>query len=88
MRRYTPTAIAAAFLLTACGTVTSQSTDTINVDGKDYILRTQTIEQGGRSFQQTSAIVHGLPYMCLPDSPGDCRAAVHRGLNNFRRNTF
>ncbi|WP_300036304.1 hypothetical protein [uncultured Roseobacter sp.] len=70
-------------LLAACGTVTSQETSTIRFEGDDYLLRTQTIDQGGRSYTTSHVQVLNRWYLCIPDSPGDCQSAVRTGLREY-----
>ena len=57
----------------------------ITVDGRSYPLITRTVDQGGRTYDSTVVVVKGLSEICLPDSPGDCKAAVRRIKNRFDR---
>jgi hypothetical protein len=77
--------VACALLLTACGSVTNQQVSTIVVDGNAYEYRQRTIDGQGGSYTSTSVRVGGSYYNCLPDSPGDCEAAVRRGLSRIGR---
>lgn len=70
----------ATLALGACTTVADEQLSAITVDGKSYTLRTRTIEGPNGSFETTSARVRGGYYLCKIDSPGDCEAAVKRGL--------
>lgn len=67
--------------LSACGTVTNESFSTIEVNDDTYNIRTRTIDGPNGSYQTSSVQVYGLQYQCLPESKGDCEAAVRRGLD-------
>jgi hypothetical protein len=75
--------VAGLSLMTACGTVESERTGTIVVDGLSYQLRERTINGRNGPYEHTSVRVSGNYYTCLPDSPGDCEAAVRRGRDRF-----
>lgn len=62
--------------LTACAPVTDETRSTIDVEGSTYELRTRTLDGPNGPFQQSSVKVKNKYYICLPDSPGDCAAAV------------
>lgn len=66
----------AVFSLTACAAPTETTRSTITVDGKQYPLRTITENGPNGPFQQSSVKVRNQYYLCLPDSPGDCEAAI------------
>jgi hypothetical protein len=66
-------------LLAACGTVESQSSSTIVVDGRSYEVRERIINGPSGPYAHTSVRVRGNYVSCLPDSPGDCEAAVRAG---------
>ncbi len=70
-----------ALLLGACASVVDESTGTVLVNGRAYELRTRTMEGPNGTFQTTQVMVRGMPQVCKPDSPGDCEAAVRRGLS-------
>ena len=70
-------------LLAACSTVVSESSSSIVVDGERYELRTRVTNGPNGQYETTSAIVGGMSNTCIPDSPGDCEAAVRRGLSRF-----
>ncbi len=78
-------ATACAFLsLGACATVTDERLSSIVVDGREYTLRTRTIDGPNGAFETTSAIVRGKAFICKIDSPGDCEAAVRIGRETRR----
>ena len=62
--------------LSACGSVVSESSSTIEVDGRTYELRTQVLETQGRTYEHSSVVVKNRLYTCLPESPNDCAATV------------
>lgn len=66
----------ATFGLSACATANSDTRSTITVDGEQYETRTITEDGPTGTFTQTSVKVRNQFYLCLPDSPGDCEAAV------------
>lgn len=68
--------------LGACGTVLSESSSTIVVDGESYELTTRLIDGPQGTYEQSSVSVRNKPNLCLPDSPGDCTAAVRSALRN------
>jgi hypothetical protein len=70
-------------LLAACGTVESQSSGSIVVDGQSYELRERMINGPTGPYTNTSVRVRGNYITCLPDSPGDCEAAVRAGRDRF-----
>lgn len=72
--------VATGLLLSACGSVTNESTSSINVDGRNYELRTRTIQGSIGSYETSSVRVRGVFYQCLPNSPGSCEGAVRDGL--------
>lgn len=71
--------IAAAILLSACGSVTNETTSTINVDGRNYELRTRTIQGPNGTYDTSSVRVNGAYVQCIPSSPGSCRGAIQDG---------
>lgn len=72
----------ATFALGACATVAEEQLSAIVVDGESYTLRTRTIQGPNGPFETTSARVRGGHFLCKIDSPGDCEAAVRRGLES------
>lgn len=77
--------IVAAVGLAGCGEVVEESYGTIVVDGQNYDVRSRVIDGPNGSYTKTSVIVGNVPHTCLPDSPGDCRAAVKQAKNNIDR---
>lgn len=77
--------IAALFVLAmgACTKVSTRSDGAVIVDDRSYALETRTISGSSGTFEQTKVVVYGVPYTCLPDSPGDCEAKVRRALNRY-----
>ena len=75
----------AVVALAGCGQVVEESYGTIVVDGQNYDVRNRVIDGPNGSYQQTSVIVGNVPHTCLPDSPGDCRAAVKQAKNDIDR---
>ena len=71
--------------VSACSSVVSESYGSIVVDGDTYDVRNRVIEGPEGSYTQTSVIVASVPRTCLPQSPGDCEAAVRRALNDIDR---
>lgn len=76
---------ASMLVLSACGSLVSQSSSTIIVDGRSYELRTSVIDGPQGTYEQSRVVVKNQTYLCLPDSPGDCEAAVRQGLNHIDR---
>ncbi len=76
-----PRSLAALALLAlgACATASADRLSTVTVDGREYELRTRTIDGPGGQFETTSVRVRGGYALCKIDSPGDCAAAVRRG---------
>jgi hypothetical protein len=72
-------------VISACATVESESRSTIVVDGASYELRTQVIDGRNGPCQHSSVVVKNRLYTCLPDSPGDCEAAVRLARTDFER---
>lgn len=74
--------ISAATLLavSACGTVTSETNSSIIVDGESFNIRSRTIDGPNGAFETSSVRVGGIYYLCIPESKGDCEAAVREGL--------
>lgn len=68
--------------LGACATALSESRSTIVVDGRSYDLITREMEGPNGTFEQSHVIVNNRLYICLPDSPGDCEAAVKTARND------
>ncbi|MDW3224803.1 MAG: hypothetical protein R8G34_18295 [Paracoccaceae bacterium] len=73
--------LAALVALSACGTITNETYSTIVVDDDTYKIRTRTIDGANGTYQTSSVQVYGLHYQCLPESKGDCEAAVREGLD-------
>jgi uncharacterized protein YceK len=73
----------AALLLGGCATVLDETRQEIVVNGKTYEVRTRTIEGPQGTYVSSAAIVYGSAHPCILNSPGDCEAAVRRGLNRF-----
>ncbi|MGC3939218.1 hypothetical protein ACOTTU_15550 [Roseobacter sp. EG26] len=71
------------FVLSACASVSNETFSPIVVDGDTYQLRTRTIEGPNGAYETTSARVDGIYYLCRINSPGDCEAAVRRGLEEL-----
>ena len=69
--------------LGACASVVSETSSAIVVDGNSYEVRTRMIDGARGPSEQTSVVVRNKLYTCLPDSPGDCEAAV-RGARDER----
>lgn len=68
--------ISTAILLSACGSVTNETTSSIVVDRNTYELRTRTIQGPNGAYDTSSVRVNGTYRQCQPDSPGSCEAAV------------
>lgn len=68
-------------VLAACVAVDDDTRSFIEVDGKQYELRTITENGPTGPFQQSSVKVRNQFYLCLPDSPGDCEAAVQIAID-------
>jgi hypothetical protein len=64
--------------LTGCTDVQNETFGTITLNGRDYDLRTRTVSGASGAFVQHSVLAYGTWRTCLPDSPGDCEAAVRR----------
>ena len=77
--------VTTALFLSACATAQNENFSTINLNGRDYELRTRTMSGASGSFVQNSVLAHGTWRTCLPDSPGDCEAAVRRDKNRSSR---
>lgn len=76
-------AISAALLaVSACTTVTNQSTGTLSVDGKSYQTITREFQSGRgdhtKSYATTTVSVGAMRVTCIPDEPEDCAKAVRR----------
>lgn len=63
-------------LLTACGSVEQETFSTINIEGREFNFRTQTIS-GPQGTFETHAIqaANGSWRSCDPTYPKDCLAA-------------
>lgn len=72
---------ATACITAACASVTNETFSTIILDGRSYELRTRTFDGPDGAYQTSSVRVNSNYYLCKPDSPGDCQAAVKRGRN-------
>lgn len=83
--RATHLVIASMLALSACGTLVSESSSTIMVDGRSYELRTSVIDGPQGTYQQSRVVVKSQTYLCLPESPGDCEGAVRQGLSHVDR---
>ena len=68
--------------LSGCAEVVSETSSTITVNGRDYELRTRVIDGQNGPFEQSSVIVDSRPYVCRPDSPGDCESAIRDARNS------
>lgn len=77
--------VCAAVVLAGCGQVVDETFGSIVVDGQTYEIRNRVIDGPNGTYTHSSVIVHNKPQICLPDSPGDCRAAVKNALNNNDR---
>ncbi|MCV3270552.1 hypothetical protein [Roseobacter sinensis] len=71
--------VLAVLAVGACATVADERLSTIVVDGREYTLRTRTIDGPTGTYETTSARVRGKHFICIIDSPGDCEAAVRQG---------
>ncbi|GFE51237.1 hypothetical protein So717_29900 [Roseobacter cerasinus] len=67
-------------MLTACAEVLSERTSTVEVRGKTYPVKTQTLKAGERVYDVSRVNVRGRTERCLIDSPGDCQAAALEAL--------
>ncbi|MEO9651113.1 MAG: hypothetical protein ABJ360_01895 [Roseobacter sp.] len=74
-----------AACVSGCATVSSQSSRDIIVDGQSYELRTSVIEGSKGPFERSQVKVNNKMYICLPDSKGDCEAAVRQGRDESNR---
>ncbi|MBW4710405.1 hypothetical protein KX928_21655 [Roseobacter sp. YSTF-M11] len=75
--------LASALLVSACATVTDQTVSSVVVNGDSYEVRTRMIEGPGGSYETSSARVNNQYFLCRRNSPGDCEAAVRRGLERL-----
>lgn len=71
--------------LAACATVQSESRSSIVVDGRTYELRTQVIDGPNGPYNRSFVMVKNRMAVCLPESPGDCEAAVRLARSDFDR---
>lgn len=78
-----PLCAAAGLTLLGCGSVTSEQMTTITVNDRSYPLRTRTLDGPGGSYQTSSVRVRGKYFTCIPESPGDCAAAISRGQSTL-----
>lgn len=86
MRQTLPAFLLAAIGgLAACTNVTSTTTETITDNGRTYEIRTQIIDGPNGPYEHSSVIVNGVPYVCKPESPGDCAGAASRASNRGDR---
>ncbi|GIT87667.1 MULTISPECIES: hypothetical protein [Roseobacter] len=77
--------LVAAVVLGGCAEVIEEKYGSIVVDGQTYELRSRVMDGRNGTYTHTSVIVRNVPQTCLPESPGDCRAAVKNALNNNGR---
>lgn len=75
----------AAGVFSACAPVSNETFSTITVEGRPYELRTRTIDGPNGPYETSSVLVRNNYYLCKPDSPGDCEAAVKTGQNGSDR---
>ncbi len=68
-------------ILPACAEVKNESFSTITLKGREYELRTRTIEGANGPYVTHSVRANTGYRTCNPDSPGSCEAA----LRNSRR---
>lgn len=72
-----PKIVVPMMILSACATVENETYSTINLNGREYELRTRTVTTSGSSFVQHSVRARdGAFYSCMPDSPGSCEGAL------------
>ena len=77
-------AVVSATVLSACAEVENESYSTITLNGREYELRTRTMEGANGPYVTHSVRVNTGYRTCDPDSPGSCQAAIRnsrRGLN-------
>lgn len=67
---------AGVIALGGCASVSSETFKTIVLEGRSFELRTRTIDGPNGSYETSSVRVRGSYYLCKPDSPGDCEAAI------------
>jgi hypothetical protein len=77
----TPILLTALLVLSACATVTSETSTQARLeggfyDGEPYEIRTQVLEGPNGTFERTSVVYRGLARTCIKDSPNDCTYAA------------
>lgn len=75
---------ACAAIVCGCSTVQNEEFSTIVLNGREYDLRTRTMQGANGTFVTHSVRTNSGYRMCDPGSPGSCEAAIRnsrRGLN-------
>ncbi|MGD9294762.1 MAG: hypothetical protein PVI41_07760 [Roseobacter sp.] len=75
---------ACAVIVSGCSTVQDESYSTIVLNGREYDLRTRTMEGPNGTYVTHSVRANTGYRTCDPNSPGSCEAAIRnsrRGLN-------
>ncbi|MDW3224804.1 MAG: hypothetical protein R8G34_18300 [Paracoccaceae bacterium] len=78
--------VVGAIALSGCASVTSETFSTVVLEGRSYELRTRTIDGPNGPYETSSVQVRGSYYLCKPDSPGDCEAAIREGRKSSSDN--
>lgn len=65
-------------VLSACGTVTGETSGSVTVDGITYPTLTREFEQDGQTVTTGSVLYANRSYGCNTLKPGDCEAVVDR----------
>lgn len=70
-----------ASLVAACAEVSNERLSTVTVNGKEYPVKTQTVQSGGRTFDVSRVRVENLNPQCDLSLSNDCEAVVKEVLS-------
>ncbi|MBW4707029.1 hypothetical protein KX928_04425 [Roseobacter sp. YSTF-M11] len=81
-------AIAVAFVLSACATISDETSVPAVLegglnDGEKYEIRTRTLHGANGTYAQTRVVYKGFARTCILDSPNDCESKARNLIDEY-----